>query len=193
MWTVFLSVDVIFWVLPLRPVCAQQDPRACGDALVLLLPATNELWSHEIIRVPSRLCTNVDDASRAYKFSRRDAVHRVVGEIFSRDPVDGRIEMSTGVLTGLESVPVPGRTTLIVVRQLPDLERRSVGKLRRKRQQRGLRTQRLGKIHHTQTPGSKFFKQLRQNLRHSYSLLTDLLCAGDRLSTSGRRTRSLPL
>src|SRR5262249_29695829 len=76
--------------------------------------------------------------------------------------------------------------------QLPDLERRSVGKLRRKRQQRGLRTQRLGKIHHTQTPGSKFFKQLRQNLRHSYSLLTNLLCAGDR-PTSGRRTRSLPL
>src|SRR5262249_39085571 len=112
-------------------------------------------------------------------------VHSVVGKIFSRDPVDGRIEMSTGVLTGLESVPVPGRTTLIVVRQLPDLERRRVGKLRRKRQQRGLRTQEMGKVHHTKTPGSKFLNQLRKNLRHSYYLLTNLLCVGDRLSTSG--------
>src|SRR5215468_4302299 len=156
MRTVFLSIDVVLCVLPLRPVCAQEDPCACGDALVLLFPSTNKLWSQKIIRVPSRLCANVDDASWAYKFSRRDAVHRIVGKIFSRDPVDRRIEMSTGVLTGLESVPVPGRTTLIVVRQFPDLERRSVGELRRKRQQRGLRTQWLGEIHHAQPPGSKF-------------------------------------
>src|ERR1700751_4617128 len=116
MWTVFLSVDVILGVFPLRPVCAQEDPCARRNSAVLLFPLPDSVWSHEIIWITGCVRADVDDTSRAHKFCRRYAVHGIVRKVLSRDPVHGRVEMRTRVLAGLKSVPIPGRAALIIMR-----------------------------------------------------------------------------
>src|SRR5258708_3653656 len=131
--SILLEVDVLLGVLPLRPVCAQQNPCARPDTTVLFFPLSNAFRGQQIVRVLRHLRTNVDYACTTDKFLRRDAVHGVVRKIFPRNPVDWSIEMSAGVLAGLECIPVPGRTALIVMRQLPTSECRSVVELLRQR------------------------------------------------------------
>src|ERR1700741_728716 len=116
MWTVFLSVDVILGVFPLRPVCPQEDPCARRDAAVLLFPLQDSVRSHQIIWITGCISANVDDTSRPNKFYRWYAVDRIVRKVLSRDPVHGRVEMGTSVLASLKSVPIPRRAALIVMR-----------------------------------------------------------------------------
>src|SRR5215471_11860491 len=108
MWTIFLSVDVVLGV-PLRPVCAQEDPCTRRDAAVLLFPLQDSVRSHQIVRITGCVRANVDNTSGPNKLLRRYAVYRIVRKILSRHPVHGRVEMGTSVLTSLKSVPIPGR------------------------------------------------------------------------------------
>src|SRR5690242_20511880 len=105
MRAVFLGVDVILRIVPLRPVRAQEDPCAGQDASVLTFPLPNAVWSYQIIRIAFGLRANVYHARWTNKFSRWYAVHRIVGEILSGDPVNGCIKMSSRMLAGLKSVP----------------------------------------------------------------------------------------
>lgn len=89
---------------------------------MLFFPLADALQGQEIIRISYRFGTDIDHTGWADKFVRRNAVDGVVGKVFPRDPVDWSVKMSAGVLAGLEAIPVPGGTSLIVARELPDLE-----------------------------------------------------------------------
>src|SRR5580700_4884207 len=118
---------------------------------VLSLPLPDALWGQQIVWIFCHLCADVDDTGGTDKVLRRNAVHGVVRKIFPRDPMHWSIKMGASVLAGLKRIPVPGGAALIVVRQLPDLERGRVVELRWQRQQRRLRTQGLSQIDNPQS------------------------------------------
>src|SRR5262249_58574042 len=67
---------------------------------------------------------------------RGKAVETSVWKIFSADPMNGRVEMSSSVFTGRKPIPVPRGAALVIARNFMKLKRRRIRPLRRQRQER---------------------------------------------------------
>src|SRR5262249_57215699 len=76
-------------------------------------------------------------------------------------------EVGPGMLAGLKAVPIPGGSAIIVAGNLPQVERGSVGPLRRQRKQGRLRAERLGQVNHAQGPAVQLRNQVLENVRHN--------------------------
>src|SRR5271169_3770099 len=107
---ILLQVDVVLGILPLRPVGAQKNPCANRDTAIPFFPPLHISWRQQVVWISSHLRTDVDHACGTNKFPRWDTVHGVVWKVFSADPVGRSVEMGSGVLAGLEGIPVPGGT-----------------------------------------------------------------------------------
>ncbi len=90
------------------------------------------------IRALAHLARYVDDARRADEAFHGDVVRRIVRVVFARDPVDGCVEMRTGMLPATDVVPIPGGAARVVARDLVQGEwlrgselRRQLDRLRR--------------------------------------------------------------
>src|SRR2546425_11599814 len=111
---VFLQVDVLLGVGAFGPAGAEENPGAGGDGAVCFFPFEDVIHGQEIVGVLPHLPRDIDHASRTDELLGRNAVDGVVGQIFPADPVDGGVEMRSGVFAGLECVPIPGGAALVV-------------------------------------------------------------------------------
>ena len=110
-----LHVQKGFASLAVAPASADQDPCAGGNAAVFLFPGFDTVNGEQEVGGLLDIGGNVDNAGRADKFSWRDSIGGVVGQVFAGDPVDGGIEVGAGMLAQRDDVPVPRRATIIVV------------------------------------------------------------------------------
>src|SRR6185312_13317118 len=99
-----------------------QDPGAWRDAAVLLFPGDDVFFLQEEIGIGGSLLAAVDDERGPDEALGLDRVDRVVRQILAGHPVDRRIEVGAGVLAAGKVVPVPGRSALVVARDLFDAE-----------------------------------------------------------------------
>ncbi len=120
----------------------------------------------EKIRIFLDVFRYVNDARRADKFFRGDAVHGRVRQILTANPVNGSIEMRSSVLAGFEGVPIPEGTAVVVAGEFAEREGRRVVPLRREREQGRGGAQRQSEIHDTQAASVEFFDQPEKDFRH---------------------------
>src|ERR1051326_1431137 len=144
---------------------------------MLALPLLDALDGEQEIGVLRHISRYIDHACGAHKFLRRNFVHAAVRQVLAAYPMDRRIKMRTGMLAGLKAVPVPSRAAIVIMRKLPDLKRRRVVPLRRQRQQRRLRTQRLGKVDDAQGAAVELGYKFNKDIGHLHdpSALGELL------------------
>src|SRR5262249_44220341 len=103
--------------------------------------------------------------SRRDEILHRDGVGRAVLEIAAADPMDRRIEVGAGVLSELEPVPPPEGPVLVIVRDGVNFDRRRVlADLRRQLDQRRVRPERRGQIHHLDGAGRERGYKIAENL-----------------------------
>src|SRR6266550_4302061 len=94
-----LHVQKGFASLPLAPAGADQNPCSCRNAAMFLFPGFNTVNGEQEVGGLLDIGGNIDNAGRADKFSWRDSIGGVVGQVFASDPVDGCIEVGTSMLT----------------------------------------------------------------------------------------------
>src|SRR5579871_1058985 len=133
---------------------------------MLRFPSPHPLDSQQEIRVLLNFGSYIDHTGRPYKFSRIDSIHTIFRQILPAYPVDQSVKVGAGVLAGLEAVPVPCRPTLIIAREFPHAEGRSVVELRREWKQRRTGRQRLGEIDHPEGATAQLCDQFLKNLGH---------------------------
>src|SRR5262249_13671602 len=107
----------------------QQEPRSRRNASVLRFPLFYALDGEQEVRVFLNVGANVDNTGRADEFPRTYLVNTVFRQVFSAYPMNGCIKMRPCMLAGLKAVPIPGRSAVIIARDLPETELRSIGPL----------------------------------------------------------------
>ena len=126
--------------------------------------AVSQDWTRSGVSRKSGLaCTSarhVDDASGADEFARRDRVGRILGQILAGDPVDRRVEVRARVFAEGQDVPVPGRPTVIVARDLGERQPRRRREDRRQIDHRRLGAEWRGEVHDANPPCVQLFHQL---------------------------------
>jgi hypothetical protein len=88
-------------------------------------------------------------------------------------PVNRCVEMGAGVFAGVDVVPVPARSPVVVVTDLLKPERDRVGERFGKLEKRGARMQRGGQVDNVDPPRAERTEQILQN-RHQNPIRTKL-------------------
>src|SRR5581483_3637131 len=135
-------------ILPLRPTCPHQHPRAWLNSAVLVLPSFHMFAREQEVWIIRRFPRDVDDAGGSNELLDRDRVGGVSLIIFARHPMYRRIEMGSGVLAASEIVPIPTWSALVVAGNLFQSKRPRFAKLLGQLNNRGARLERLTQIHH---------------------------------------------
>src|SRR5712691_2500440 len=87
---------------------------------MLALPLLDALYGQQEVCILRYIGGYIDDAGRTYKLAHRNGVGGIVRQIFTCDPVDRRVEVRAGMLAQVQHIPVPGRATSVVARDLAD-------------------------------------------------------------------------
>src|SRR5581483_1369335 len=117
------GVQEFLGALAMRPVRADEYPGVRGDAAMLSLPLLHDLAGQQEVGIRLRLRGDIDHTGGTDETVHRNIVRCVVRIILAGHPMDRGIEMRAGMLTAGDVVPVPGRSALVVMRDLLEGER----------------------------------------------------------------------
>ena len=106
---------------------------------------------HQVVGVGGALGAAVDHAGRRHEVLGRDGVHRVVGQVAARNPVDGRVEVRACVFADREIVPVPRHAAFVVAADFLNLEAGTLAEVWREHEGRSIGRQGLRQIDHLDT------------------------------------------
>ena len=143
-----VEVLISLGVGALGPVGAHQHPVACTYAAVLRFKGLDVGDGEQVVGVGLGLRAAVDHAGRRDEILHRDGVHRVVGQVTARDPVDGRVKVRASVLAAGKVIPVPARAPVVVGRDFLDAKGPALAHFGRQGDLRKFRCERLGQIDH---------------------------------------------
>src|SRR6202050_3038695 len=108
------GVDARRTLRPATPSRSQHNTRAAGHATVRALPGLELTVREEKVRILRDLRGHVDHAGWADELLRRNRIGRVVGQILSRHPVHGGVEVRAGMFAKPHRIPVPGWTPGVI-------------------------------------------------------------------------------
>ena len=98
------------------------------------------------VRIRRRLRRQVDDAGGGDEVYRVDRIDRGARQVLAGNPMDGRVEMRSRMLTHRDVVPIPGRAALVVARDFLDAERRALPQFQRHHDGRKIGRERMRQI-----------------------------------------------
>ena len=142
---------------------------------MLPLPLLHPFHRKQEVRIFLRVVGHVQHARRPNEFLGIDLVYAVFRQVLAAYPMDGSVKVRACMFAGLKAVPVPSRAAIVIPGNLPQLELRGVRPLRRQRQKRRLRAERLGQVHHAQFARVELCNQLNENIGHSNRVLVAFL------------------
>ena len=158
---IFAQIDVVGF-RALRPIRAQEEPRARGHRAVLLFPSFDVRHLELEVRIRSSFLGAIDHTYRCDQIFRRHGIDAVAGEIAARDPMDRCIEMRAGMFVHGDVVPIPARAAGVVTRDSLHPEWCALAEFRRQHQSWKIRRQGLRQIHNANAAGGKPREQRRQ-------------------------------
>src|SRR5579884_4402946 len=100
----------------LAPSCPYQQPRARRQASILAFPLLYALDSEQKVWILLDIGADINYAGRANEPGWWNGIGSVVGQVFARHPVNGRVEMRSRVFAQVQRVPVPRGAAFIVAR-----------------------------------------------------------------------------
>ena len=106
----------------------------------------------QVVGVLRHLARTVDHACWGHKMLHGNGVHRVVGKVTPRDPMDGCIKMGAGMLATGKIIPIPTGAAGIVVRRLFDAKRPALAHLGGQRNLRKVGREGLGQVNDLNAP-----------------------------------------
>src|SRR5439155_10548764 len=107
-------VEECLRVLPLAPAGAHQHPRAPGDLSIVSLPRFDARGGQQEVVVALHLRRHVEDAGGTDETPGGNGVAGILVELPAGDPMDRRVEVSPGVLSQPEAIPIPGWAAIVV-------------------------------------------------------------------------------